>query len=113
MVTAHDIILTFAPGKNAETIQQEVGDCTDVDDAYVTFKSFGDDTHMILRSNAYLTDALVTASDVVTRYVIEVNGVDIGRDLLNAGLVAGVNNRLPNPIGPFRKGSEIRIKQKA
>jgi hypothetical protein len=113
-MAAHDMILTFAPGPGQEAVQQEIADCDDTGGNYATFKNFGDDTHMILRQNAYLTDALVTATGgTVTRYTIEVNGVDIGRDLLNAGLGAGVNNRLPNPIGPFRKGAEIRILQSA
>ncbi len=110
MATAFDVMLTFASGN--QTVQQEIADATDVAAAYLTFKQWGDDTHFKIRQDCYLTDAKVTATggDVV-RLILEVNGRDVGVDMFIEGLGATTVGRIPSPIGPFKAGSEVRIKQ--
>jgi len=110
MATAYDVMLTF--GSGGQTVQQEIADASDVAAAYLTFKQWGDDTHFKVRQDCFLTDMKVTATggDVI-RLIFEVNGRDVGVDTFIAGLGAATVGRIPSPIGPFRAGSEIRIKQ--
>jgi len=112
-MAAHDILVTLGAGpKGSQTVQQEIGDCDDTSTNYVTWKSTGGDSFFRARGDCYISDAKVTATGgTVVRYKLEVNGKDTGIELFNAGLGATTVDRIPNPIGPIKAGSEVRIQQ--
>jgi hypothetical protein len=105
-MAAHDIQLAFSNN------QQEVGDCDDTSGNMVTWKNWGSESHFLVRSDCYLTDAIVTATGgTVVRYAIYVNGKDTGIELGNAFLAATTMDRIKSPIGPFKAGSRVALEQ--
>lgn len=108
-----DIFLVLSDD-SGRIVQSEVGDASDVADAYVTWKSLGSETSFTARQDCWLADVKLTAAGTdTTRMALYINGVDKGITLLNAGIVATVNNRVPNPIGKIQAGSRIQLKQLA
>lgn len=110
-MAAHDIQLAFGDGSGKQ-VQFEVGDCTDVSGAMVTWKNWGDESHFIARQDCFITDAMVTATGgTVVRYALYINGKDTGIELGNAFLGATTVDRVKSPIGPIRAGSRIALEQ--
>ena len=105
------LVLTDDTGR---IVQSEVGDCSDVAAGYVTWKSTGDEKTFTARQDCWIADIKLTAAGTdTTRLSLIIDGIDKGITTLNAGVVATVNNRLPNPIGKVRQGSRIQLKQLA
>lgn len=110
-MAAHDIQLAFGDGSGKQ-VQFEIGDADDSSGNYVTWKNWGDESHFILRQDAFITDAIVTATGgTVVRYALYVNGKDTGIELGNAFLGASTQDRIKSPIGPIRAGSRIALEQ--
>jgi len=110
-MAAHDIQLQFTDGAGRQ-VQFEVGDCDDTSTNMVTWKNWGDESHFVLRQDAYINDAMVTATGgTVVRYSLFVNGKDTGIELGNAFLGAATMDRIKSPIGPIRGGSRIALQQ--
>jgi hypothetical protein len=101
--------------KNLRTgeIQSENVYGPDVNADYVQWYSMGQQDWIRSKvKDAYITDVTLSAAGTDTSQIrIYVNGKDSGIRLIKAGLVATVNNRIQDPIGPIQAGSIIMMEE--
>ena len=103
------LVFTDDVGK---VVQHESFNNTDVANAYATFYSNGTLTFVIVKQDCWLSDVVLEAAPTdTTQMQLFINGTDVNIRLLDAGVVAAVNNRLSAPIGKIRAGSMIQLKE--
>ena len=104
--------VTFVAGDGKT--QTEAFTASDVADALVTFTSTNNNFINIRgRGRISLVDISLSAAGTDTSQInLFASGLDTGERILNAGIVATVNNRMPAPKY-FLAGSSFQIKQLA
>lgn len=111
--------MTATPFKGTVTTRYVTGEVdiqpfsgSDVANAFATFDASGL-TFYQTRQNGVIADiSLIAAGVDTTKLRLYVNNKDTGNTILDAGVVATVNNRVPVPI-PIAGGAQIQLKQLA
>lgn len=104
--------IELSAGPNGPAVQREAFTNTDIVNNYATFFSNGSLTFVVAKQDCWLTDIVIAADTTDTGQMqLFINGSDVNVRWVNEGIVAAVNNRLNQPIGPIKAGSLIQLKE--